>query len=75
MKEIVENDRLWTLLHEPEGPLVPYLDSFAKLLDEQGFKRHLISRQIRIVAYLSKWLLKKSIAIGFLTEEHVSSFF
>jgi site-specific recombinase XerD len=75
MKEIIENDRLWTLLHEPEGPLVPYLDSFAKLLDERGFKRHLISRQIRIVAYLSKWLLKKSITIDLLSEEHVSSFF
>lgn len=75
MKEIVENDRLWNLLHEPEGPLVPYLDSFAKLLDEQGFKRHLINRQIRIVAYLSKWLLKNSITIDFLTEHHISSFF
>ena len=75
MKEIEQKERLWTLLHEPEGPLTPYLDSFATLLDEQGFKRHLISRQIRIVAYFSKWLLKKSIAIDFLTEEYVSSFF
>lgn len=75
MKEIVDNDRLWNLLHEPEGPLVPYLDSFATVLDEQGFKRHLIGRQIRAVAYFSKWLQKKAITINFLTEEHVSSFF
>ena len=75
MKEIVENDRLWNLLHEPEGPLVPYLDSFATLLNEQGFKRHLIGRQIRVVAYFSKWLQKRSITIDLLTEEHVSKFF
>jgi hypothetical protein len=40
-------ERLWVVSHEPEGPLVSYLDSFARHLDEQGFKRHLISRQIR----------------------------
>jgi site-specific recombinase XerD len=66
---------LWNLLHEPEGPLVPYLDSFATRLDEQGFKRHLIGRQIRPVAYFSIWLLVNCVTVESLTEEHVSSFF
>ncbi len=36
MNQVV--DRLWVLRHEPEGPLVPYLDAFAQSLGEQGFK-------------------------------------
>ena len=48
MNQVIE--RLWVLLQEPEGPLVPYLDAFARSLDEQGFKRHLLGRQIRVAA-------------------------
>ena len=49
-------ERLWVLLHEPEGPLVAYLDAFASHLDAQGFKRHLLGRQIRQAAKFSRWL-------------------
>ena len=50
------DERLWALRHEPEGPLVPFLDAFADYLDEQGYKRHPLGRQIRVVAKFSKWL-------------------
>ena len=73
MNQVVE--RLWVLLHEPEGPLVPCLDSFARSLDEQGFKRRIIRRQIRVAANFSKWLQAKEVAAQEVTDEHVHCFF
>jgi len=73
MKQVVE--RLWALLHEPEGPLVPYLDAFARSLDEQGFKRRLISPQIRVAANFSQWLQAKEVTAQEVTDEHVQRFF
>lgn len=70
----VVSERLWVLLHEPEGPLVPYLDSFAKFLLEQGFKQHLIDRRIRIVAYFSKWLKTEEVLVRDVTDAHVPRF-
>ena len=69
------SDRLWVLRHEPEGPLVPYLDAFAQSLDEQGFKRHLIGRQIRVAANLSRWLQDEEVAVQDVTDEHIRRFF
>ena len=68
-------ERLWVLSHEPTGPLVSYLDSFARHLDEQGFKRHLISRQIRVTANFSKWLEAEEVAAQDVTDEHIERFF
>ena len=73
MKRVVE--RLWVVSHKPKGPLVPYLDSFARSLDEQGFKRHLLSRQIRVTANFSKWLEAEEVAAQDVTDEHVQRFF
>lgn len=68
-------DRLWTLRYEPEGPLVSYLDSFANWLEEQGYKRHLLGRQIRVVANFSKWLKSEQITAGEVSDEHALRFF
>ena len=73
MNQVTE--RLWILLHAPEGPLVPYLDVFAESLDEQGFKRRLIRRQIRVVANFSQWLQAKEVVAQGVTDEHVQHFF
>ena len=73
MNQVVE--RLWVLLHDPEGPLVPYLDSFARTLDEQGFKRHLLGRQIRVAANFSKWLQAEEVVAWDVTDEHARRFF
>jgi len=67
-------ERLWVLLHEPEGPLVAYLDAFASHLDAQGFKRHLLGRQIRQAAKFSRWLQSARVAASAVTEEHVQRF-
>lgn len=68
-------DRLWTLRSEPVGPLTPYLDAFANRLDSQGYKRHLLGRQIRVVAYFSCWLEAKKIPAEAITDEQVRCFF
>ncbi len=73
MNQVVE--RLWVLLHEPEGPLVPYLDLFAKSLDEQGFTRRVLGQKIRVAANFSEWLQAEDVAAQEVTEAHVECFF
>ncbi len=70
-----ENKCLWVLLHEPKGPLVPYLDAFAQSLIDHGFKTHLIGRQIRVVSYFSQWLLDKDVVAEDVDEQQVQCFF
>lgn len=65
---------LWSLLRAPEGPLVPHIDAFARQLNEQGFKRHSIASQIRLVAKFSRWLKVNHIALDRVTEEHAQRF-
>ena len=69
------DERLWALRHEPEGPLVPFLDAFADYLDEQGYKRHPLGRQIRVVAKFSKWLQAEKVTAEGVTDRHVQRFF
>ncbi len=68
-------NRLWALRDEPAGPLTPYLDAFANHLDAQGYKRHLLGRQIRVVAYFSRWLEAEQIPAEAITDEQVRRFF
>lgn len=72
MEQVV--DRLWALRHEPEGPLVPYLDLFARVLDEQGFKRRVLRPQIRLVANFSRWLQARQITAAEVSDEQVRRF-
>ena len=72
MEQVVE--RLWALRHEPEGPLVPYLDLFARVLDEQGFKRRVLRPQIRLVANFSRWLQARQITAAEVSDEQVRRF-
>jgi integrase/recombinase XerD len=73
MQPVVDN-RLWALRDEPVGPLTPYLDDFANHLDAQGYKRHLLGRQIRVVAYFSRWLEVEQIPAEAITGEQVVRF-
>ena len=72
MKQVV--DRLWVLRREPEGPLASYLDGFARSLDEQGYKRHLLGRQIRVVANFSKWLQAEGVPAQDAIDVHIQRF-
>lgn len=67
-------DKLWSLLRAPEGPLVPHIDAFARLLNEQGYKRYSIAPQIRLVAKFSRWLKANHIAIESVMDEHAQRF-
>lgn len=73
MDQIIE--KRWVLLREPEGPLVPYLDSFARWLEEQGFKRKHLGPQIRETASFSKWLQAEQVATENITDELARRFF
>jgi len=66
--------RLWTLRPEPVGPLVPYIDAFLELLNEQGFKRRVIGARAQVIAKFSRWLQTNSVAITELGDQHVSRF-
>jgi len=72
MKSVV--GRLWSLRDEPVGPLTCFLDEFANHVDAQGYKRHLIGRQIRVVAHLSRWLQVEHLATESITDELVQRF-
>jgi integrase/recombinase XerD len=68
-------ERFWALRDEPVGPLTSYLDAFASHLDTQGYKRHLLGRQIRVVAQFSRWLEAEQISVEAITDEQVRRFF
>ncbi|MDO9571611.1 MAG: site-specific integrase [Hydrogenophaga sp.] len=66
--------KLWPLLHRPQGPLAPHIDAFAVCLSEQGFKRHSISQQIRLIAKLSRWMKTQAVGMDLLADEHFDRF-
>ena len=56
------------------GPLSVYINSFARLLKEQGYARRTAEEKIRIVADLSRWLDRRQLRIKDLDEEKISEF-
>jgi len=67
-------DKLWSLLKAPTGPLACHLDAFAKELGEQGFRRPSRAPQIRLVASFSRWLTANGVGLDALADEHVERF-
>lgn len=67
-------DKLWSLLKAPTGPLACYLDAFARELSEQGFQRPSRAPQIRLVAGFSQWLKANGVDLDTLSDEHVERF-
>lgn len=57
------------------GPLGPHIESFATLISRQGYCRNNGWQKIRLVADLSRWLLRKGIGLRQLDEQRVSAFF
>ena len=56
------------------GPLGPYVDEFAQRLVEQGYTRENISRKIRLVADLSRWLAGRRMGPTNLNERRLALF-
>ncbi len=59
-----------TLQRMREGPLGPYVDSYAADMHQQGYASPTAEAQIRLVADFSRWLGKRQIAPWKVTTEH-----
>jgi integrase/recombinase XerD len=59
-----------TLQRMHEGPLGPYLDSYAADMHQQGYASPTAESQIRLVADFSRWLAKRQIIPQKITTEH-----
>ena len=68
------SESVWKLWREPKGPLVPYIEPFARRLAEQGFCRRYLGQQIRMAARFSRWLLVNRVAAEAVTDDHVRQF-
>lgn len=67
-------DKLWSLLKTPTGPLACHLDAFARELSEQGFRRPSTAPQIRLVASFSRWLKSNGVDLDALSDAQVERF-
>lgn len=70
----ISDERLWTLLRPPQGPVAPYVDALARELSALGFNRRSICVQVRSVAYFSSWLKANHVALEGVTDEHIHRF-
>jgi hypothetical protein len=56
------------------GPLVPYVTGFCAELKRQGYRRHPVSDQLRLMAHLSRWMEAAGLSLDQLSPEHVLEF-
>ncbi|TCG07418.1 hypothetical protein BZM27_19625 [Paraburkholderia steynii] len=63
--------RSWSLKCVLEGPLAPYISSFTKTLDDQGFAPESSHVQTRLVADFSRWLKQTHAALPAITDRHI----
>ena len=68
MNLIFKNSETLQRMHE--GPLGPYLDSYAADMHQQGYAPQTAESQIRLVADFSRWLAKSQIIPQEITTEH-----
>ena len=68
MKYIIDNRIV--LSRAPEGPLVTYIEPFARSLREQGYSLYSTHRQIRLAACFSQWLRHREVALSAITSNH-----
>jgi integrase/recombinase XerD len=63
-----------TVLHMHEGPLAPYIDSYAAEIHAEGYACGSARSQIRLIANFSRWMVKHRIAAQEITAEHFQSY-
>ena len=56
------------------GSLSPYIKSYLSLVLNKGYKPTTIVRQLRLIARLNRWLLRKNCGLGGLTSSFWSTF-
>jgi integrase/recombinase XerD len=64
-----------TLLRLHEGPLGPYIESFAKLLTDQNYAQCSARLSLRLVANFSRWLEQQRVTVKDIVPEHVKQYF
>ncbi len=63
-----------TLRRFVAGPLGPYIESFAAVLSQQGYRSAVGWRKIWLIAELSRWLKRRQITLKDLEERHIAAF-
>jgi len=66
--------RSWSLRCVLEGPLAPYVSSFTKSLDDQGFAPESSRGQTRLAADFSRWLKQTHAVLPAITDVHIASY-
>jgi integrase/recombinase XerD len=66
--------RSWSLRCVLEGPLAPYVSSFIKSLDDQGFAPESSRGQTRLAADFSRWLKQTHAVLPAITDVHIASY-
>lgn len=57
-----------------EGPLGPYIDEFAGLMHEQGFRPSVAKRQIGLLADFSRWLKRQGLQVKDVDSKRISGY-
>ena len=60
--------------HGTDGPIAPYLQSFAQSLSEDGYGRPYLRRQVMLGALFSHWLQRRGIHADAINAEHVARY-
>ena len=72
MKCVINNQVV--LLRAPEGPLTPYLDSFAGAMSTKGYALWSIHRQVLLAACFSRWLKQEGVELPCITSDHPTQY-
>jgi site-specific recombinase XerD len=64
-----------TLLRLHEGPFGPYIESFARLLTDQGYAQRSVYSYLRLVADFTNWLEQQRVIVEEITAEHIKQYF
>ena len=67
-------ERPWALARMHEGPLGNHIDAFTQNLAAHGYARASIRRAIWIVGDFSRWMLRRGISTGHLSEAYIDAF-
>ena len=59
---------------EVVGPLVPYVAGFREELESQGYRRHAVADQLRVMAHVSRWLASNGLSENDFTPGRVEQF-
>jgi integrase/recombinase XerD len=71
--KVVINSQV-VLSQVPEGPIAPYLGTFADWLGATGYSVKWVHRHVLLGACFSQWLGKKQVALQDITADHLSRY-